>query len=314
MKKEQSITPWQPMTLDEFAEYERGNGATVEKVEGVWWKAIRPLFYRPLFPYAKLDPGSVKPPAKSVFGGYQHAVIRPEGANSYLNPFQFQDIRTYSIGSVGKSSRKHIRNAARSLSVREITDPDYFIADAYPVYLEFYARTGYRWRKERTQHAKFAEYSRNLFAFPKVLIWGLYVGERLVGVNLSYVVQDVVFDASMFATSEALRLGASDLLWHTIRERASLVPEINCIYEGMPTGHPGIDHSKILRGCRVSALPACYRLNPLVHCVVKRFGKQALLKIKGKNDDEIRSAHYEEMNEVRNPAILKPLACSEGTL
>ena len=313
MTREQGITAWQPMTLDEYAEHERNNGATLEKVEGVWWKAIRPFFYRPLFPYAKLDPGTVKPPAKSVFGGYQHAVTRLDGANSYLNLFQFQDIHAYSIESAGKTLRKHIRKAAGSLCVREISDLDHFIADAYPVYLEFYARTGYRWRKDRTQQESFAEYSRRLFSFPKVLVWGVYAGERLVGVNLSYVVQDVVFDASMFATSEALKMGASDLLWHVLRERASTIPGINYIFEGMPTGHAGVDRSKILRGCHVSALPAYYRLNPLVHCVVKRLGKQALFKIKGKNDDEIQSAYCEQMNDDPNPANLNPLACNEGT-
>src|SRR5512137_2889394 len=130
MKGEQGRTPWQPMTLDEYAEYERSNGASVVKVDGVWWRAIRPFFYRPLFPYAKLDPGSVKPPATSVFGGYQHAVTHSVGANSYLNLIQFQDTHTYSIESVGKSMRKNIRKAASSLSVREIIDLDHFIADA----------------------------------------------------------------------------------------------------------------------------------------------------------------------------------------
>lgn len=295
--------PWQPMTLDEYADYERGNGTVLEQVDGVWWRAIRPFFYRPLFPFTKLDPGSFRPPPKSLLGGYQHAVVHSGAANSYLNPIQFLDIHDYSIETTGKSFRKHVRKAARSLSVREIDDVNLFIAEAYPVYLEFYERTGYAWRKDRTEAQRFAEYSRRLFGFSKVLIWGVYAGDRLTGVSLSYVVQDVLFDASMFTTSEALKLGASDLLWHALRERAATAAGVNRIYEGMMTGHTGVDLSKILRGCHVSALPAYFRLNPLVQCLAKRFRRSDLLKVQGLSDSEVERVYCEEMGHHLSAAI-----------
>ena len=167
------------MSADEYAAMQLAFGGKLIESGGVWWRQVRPLFYRPLLVYRELHPETLRYPSGSLVGGAQHAV--PEGvrANSSLNLLLFEDPGNYSLEGLTRNKRYQLRWATRTCAVRRITDVDNLIAEAHPVYLSFYERTKYGYKQERTDEQHFAAWARTLFSFPKVLVLGAYRQEEL---------------------------------------------------------------------------------------------------------------------------------------
>jgi len=284
--------PWKPMSIDEYADYESGNGATLVKVDDVWWRAVRPFFYRPLFPFQRLAPGTVKPPSPSRLLGYQHPVPEGEPSNSFLNAVVFEDIHGYSLDTLKKDKRYNIKKALKHLSVKRIEDYREFVEGGYSVYLAFFDRTRYKWKSDRIHRQAYVKWATNVFRFPQIVTHGVYRDGTLSAVNISYRVEDVIFDAAFFSTTEALRMGSSELTWHVIREQAAAVRDARCIYEGPLLGNKGLDESKLFRGCTIRCQPAFLSMNPLVLFLLKRAGKTAYEKLAGMNEQQIRGKYY----------------------
>jgi hypothetical protein len=59
--------PWQSMTVEEFARFRRSLGERVIPANGVFWRQVRPLFYRPLLPYQEYPSKSVSGPFPAFF-------------------------------------------------------------------------------------------------------------------------------------------------------------------------------------------------------------------------------------------------------
>jgi len=135
------IPVWESMSADEHGFMQLAFGAKAFKRGGVWWRQVRPFFYRPLHPYRELPPETLAFPFGALIGGAQHVVPEEAKANSHLNLLLFEDLRDYSLERLTKNKRYQIRRATITFSVSRITDVDQFIAEAYPVYLSFYERT-----------------------------------------------------------------------------------------------------------------------------------------------------------------------------
>ena len=60
---------WERMSADEFAAVELALGGKVVKSGDVWWRQVRPFFYRPLLPYRELRPGTLRYPLRFRMGG-----------------------------------------------------------------------------------------------------------------------------------------------------------------------------------------------------------------------------------------------------
>ena len=272
---------WERMTIDEYAELASKMGARLHKIDDVWWKEVRPFFFRPLFPFASFIPHSQKAPLSSFLVGFQHLVPTKEYANSNMHFLIFDDLRNYSIESLTHDYRKNIKKGLKNFQVKTISGPGELIDDGFAVYQSFYMRTHYYWKTERTNKKEFVKWVETLFSFPKLLLLGVYSQEHLQAVSVSYFVMNIIIYATYFSKTEALQGRSSELMLHAIRERAASCDGVNWIYMGSPGTKESLDYFKTSRGCKVISKPAYYRLNFVTHFLLKQFRKEDYKKLVG---------------------------------
>ncbi len=271
--------PWEQMSIDEYAEYEMKNGTPLLKSGDIWWRAVRPFFYRPLFPFQKLNRTEIVAPKRFVFG-YQHAVKEESQANSTLKLMIYPDIKNYSIDRLSRKRRYYIRKAMNLLEVQCLTDCEMFIRNAYEIYREFFDRTKYNYKKSRLKKQKFAAWSENIFNRKKIRVHGVFNrGNVMVAVHISYLIGNILFNASCFAKKIALETWATDLVDHCIREDATRQENISLIYDGPYTGKCGIDRAKLLRGDIIYNLPAYTSMGKYIVGFLKLFNNNLYAKI-----------------------------------
>ena len=267
------------MSADEYAAMQRAFGAKVVKAGDTWWRQVRPFFYRPLLPYRELRPETLRYPSGSLVGGAQHIVPDGVPANSFLKLLVFEDPHDYSLDRLTQNSRYHVRRAAKNFTVGRMIDVNAFISKAHPVYLSFYDRTKYSYRPERTDQRQFAAWARTLFSFPKVLVLGAYRQEELVSVSVSYIVEEALFTATFFSSTDALRDYVSDLMLHAIREQAAANDGVKLIFASTAGMERGLDDYYLRRGAILARKPALLKMNPLVGMLLKTFKKDEYNKV-----------------------------------
>jgi len=271
---------YQRMTIQEYALYQRSLGLKVEKRNDVWWAEVRPFFFRPLIPLAEVDPDATRYPGKSRIGGFLHAVPPSATTNTEMNFFIYDDIQRYSLGQLKEKHRHITRKGIRNFEARQLTDAGTFIDGAYELYLSFFARTRYQYKKERLDRAYFIDWSEKLFGDDRVLVVGAYRMGKLSAIDVSCQVEGLIIDEIFFSNKESLDLKVTDFLLHTIREAAAF-SDAAYIFRGLPSGHRTLDESKLTRGCKVMRKPALLWINPLALYTAKLFMKKCYSKLLG---------------------------------
>jgi len=279
---------WERMSIDEYARLETAYGGKLERVDGVWWKECRPFFYRPLFPFAAFDPGRASAPALARLCGYQHPVRNGGPANSHVNYF-LCDTLGYSLDALSRNRRKKIRRALKQARVERISDFDVFVEQGYRVYLSFYERTRYAWRKDRVRKESFVAWAESVFAFPKLMILGVFSGEGLAAIDIAFRVEDLVIDAAFMSSSEHLHLKPSDLASHFLREETSRISGARYIFSGTYGTKPGIDRHMLDQGCKVLTLPARCKLMPGLGLLLRAAGPRLERRVKGFSRAELEA-------------------------
>ena len=269
---------WEPMTIDEFAAFQRSSGAAVVKIQGVWWTEARPFFFRPLFPFAAIRPQFNKYPIQSMVGGVLHLVPADVSANSAMHLFLYDELKDYSLDKLAAKQRWVIKKGSDNFCARRITGLDQFVDEACRIYESFYNRTRYFYKKERTNKDSFTAWAKTLFQHPKIVVMGAYHQDRLSAVDVSYRVDDVIIDDVFFSDTESQPLKVTDFLVHTLREAAKS-SDARVIFRGFPTGKQTLDESKVTRGCKILKLPAFCRINPLALYVGKAFMNESYKKL-----------------------------------
>jgi hypothetical protein len=277
---------WQQMSVDEFAEFEISNGESLVKVDGIWWKRVRPFFYQQLFPFRELAQQSFRAPWKAYVGGYQYTVPENVSSNSRMHFLVFDDLPHYDIGKLSANNRMRIRKGLRALEAREVIDLEELRTSGYEAYLSFYRRTQYSYGTERLDRENFEKWARNLLRFPKVKILGGYLNGKLSAINISYLVDRIVYYASYFAHEDSLKYQISDLIVHQLRLMAANRSDVEYIFMGRPTGKSGLDDFKLSRGCRILSKSACFRLNPAAEVMLRSIMPDKYRKLTGALDME----------------------------
>ncbi|MGB6546693.1 MAG: hypothetical protein WA871_05640 [Candidatus Acidiferrales bacterium] len=250
------------MSHEDFAALERTQGAHIREVDGVYWRRVRPFFYRPLFQFQEFSPSAVRAPAAARLGCYQFAVPNGHAANSHLNLLMFEDAPKYSIASLDQNRKRQVRLGIKALTIREISDPAELKEGGHPAYLSFFERTRYEYKSDRRDKSVFARWVDDQFRFPGNIILGAYRGSELAAVGISQVVGDTLVYSTFFAGDIGLKHCAADLMLHTVREQAAALPCVRQIFAGMYKGGNGPDSSLVLRGCKIVRKPAILRVNP----------------------------------------------------
>lgn len=166
---------------------------------------------------------------------------------------------------------------------------DQLIEEGFQVYLSFYKRTGYSYRKDRIDEKVFADWARLLFRFPKVRIWGAYSKNGLVSIWTNCLVEDVLFLLSALNSLEGMNLRSSELMLHTVRICAAKQSDIQCIYTGTLSTKQSVNNFKIERGARVLALPAYLHLHPVLFSLIRMVRKDLFERLKGMDERQIES-------------------------
>lgn len=250
------------MSVDEYAALERQLGARLCNVNGVWWRRVRPFFYRPLYPLKPLDSDVVHPPALSCLGGVQYQVRAGVTANSWLHYVVSQPASAYSMESLGRKDARSLRAAQKKLVVQRIELTGGLVRQAHEAYLEFYQRTRYTYKAERQDPGKFADWAAVISKSPKLLVHGAFVEGRLRAVSVSSRVEDTVLYATFFAANEVLKMGGSDLMLHAVRQAAAAAPGVRRVFGTMFKGGGGHDSFYLYRGFQLVREPAILRVNP----------------------------------------------------
>jgi len=224
---------WERMTIDEYAAFQRANGMKLTKVDSIWWAEVRPFFFRPLLPFAEINPKSKQYPLKSRIGGFKHVVPSGASANSHMNFFFFDELQDYSLNKFSHDRRNIIRRGLKNFSVRQINDVSEFVNDVYDIYVSFYHRTKYSYQKKRLNKKYFSSWAKTLFEYPKILISGVYHHDKLSAVNLSYFIEETIIDATFFSDTQSRKLQVTDFIVHIIREAAASSNAKN-IFMGSP--------------------------------------------------------------------------------
>jgi hypothetical protein len=255
------------MSQDEYARLQAAMGTRSVAVGSVHWRVVRPLFYRPLLPFVRLEAGAAKLPRLAWLGCAQYAVTEPADADSCIAILAFENLGAYRPESLEKKLRYQIRKAESRFEIRPIQSAEELGQQGYPVYCSFLQRTNYLFDRRRRERGRFTEWSRALFSFPQVLVLGAYEDGVLRAVSVTYQVEDILCYATFFAESESLRHFVSDAMLHAVRSLATRAPSARLMFAGMRGMGRGLDHYYIHRGASVLELPARIsgnRLAPLV--------------------------------------------------
>lgn len=272
---------WARLSVAEYANFERAHGAKIVQVGEIYWRQVRPFFFRPLLPYRTYRPGAVRQPGWAALGGYQHAVPAGETANSRLKLRMFDKPQEYVPASLDRKRRHLLEFAATEFTVRLITDVTEFKAQALPVFQSFYERTHYWYKAERRYPAGFDRWADTLFQTPKLIVLGGYRNGVLGGVSVSLLVEDTLVYLVSFCSSTGLRMHLADLLLHSLRTAAAGSPGVARVFAGMESRERGLDEFFERRGARLVALPATCRLNPIAGAILQRFLPQQYVRLTG---------------------------------
>ncbi|HEY7292603.1 MAG TPA: hypothetical protein VH583_22390 [Vicinamibacterales bacterium] len=275
------------MNTDRYAAFEQATGGKLVKAGDMWWRQVRPLFYRPLLPFKKHD---LKETMRGVhrIGAFQHGVLDGQSSNSYLNPIVFDELGTYDMKNLRKNVRSQVKKALQSdISVRRIIDEGELAEKGHSVYLSFLERTKYSFDSNRRQKEGFARWVHTILQFPEAVVLGSFAGEEMLSFEISCLVEGAVILKTIVNSDRALKLYVPDLLLHHTRISARQQSEIELIYDSMLTHSAGINEFKILRGGKVVALPAFLHLNAATVWLIKRSSKSAYDKLRGFGHDEL---------------------------
>lgn len=261
---------WHPMTPDEYAALQLALGAKLVKAGNVWWRRIRPMFYRPLLYYEPLEGNCILPPI-GWLGAYQYAVPNAAISNSTLDFLVLDGLPSYDIAQLEKRKRWLIRQAAKTFSIRPISEASELKHSGHPVYVSFYERTRYTYMERRCRKPVFDRWAETIFEVGKPLVLGGYENGNLKGVSVSYRVRDTLIYSTVFVETGALKRNLGDLMFHEFRVRAAQETEIRRVILRPYHGGNSLDSYYLFRGAKLVRQPARVNAAPFLLTVLKMF-------------------------------------------
>jgi hypothetical protein len=259
-----------PMTPAEYAAVERELGAKVVERGGVFWRQVRPFFYRPVLPTQEFSTAQISRPF-SWPNGFQFALTDQPAANSQVNFIMLDGLREYSPDQLGRRRKQLVRAASQIFQVRPLRDLREFKEQGYRAYRSFYDRTGYAHRADRKDEKTFHGWAEKVFSHPKAILLGGYGAEGLLGVSRSYLVGKTLVYATLFCETEALKKNIGELMFHELRMLAAGDARIAEIYVRNYQAGNSLDQYYLLRGCKLVSKPAHLVLPAGIGAAVKIF-------------------------------------------
>ena len=271
---------WDRMNIDEFAMYQKDEGTKVLKIDGIWWRKVRPFFYRPINPFVEIRPFSRNFPFNCFRRGFQHVVPSDCESNSSFNFFIYDNLQNYSFDILSTKRRNTIRKGIKHLTAKPLKDISEFTKEAYKIYYSFFQRTNYKYFKKYLHPKNFESWAKTLFSYPKITIIGIYHQKYLSAISISCLVDDIIFYDYFFSYKEIQKFQVTDFVTHFIRNAAAST-QAKYIFMSMPSGKRSLDQSKLNRGIKLLKKPAYINVNSSVLLFLKILKKDKYNKIIG---------------------------------
>lgn len=256
------------MTLSDYAKQQGRLGAKIICRNGVYWRKIRPFFYRPLLPVEGYSKPDVKTPVAWP-SGFQYVVGDGQQANSTMNFIMLEDLPGYSLESLTHKRRQLIKRAAQQFQVRPLQDSDKLKAQGHSVYLSFYQRTRYSYKQDRNSYSVFCKWIDTLFSSPETIMLGGYGPNGLSAISTSYWVNQTLVYSTLICESEALHKNLGELMFHEIRQLAASQSGIKQIYVRNYHGGNTLDQYYLYRGCQLVRKPARLEIPQPFHSMLR---------------------------------------------
>lgn len=272
------------MSVDEYAAYQTALGERIVKAGEVYWRRVRPLFYRPLLFFEPVKENRVRLPLLGSLGAVQYVVVDGDRANSAMKLIIREPASEYSIDCLDRSKKRQIRQAEKLFTVRPIGDLECFANKAYQVYLDFYERTHYAYKSDRRDAGRFRAWAQIVFRFPQFLVLGAWLGTELQAVAIAQRISHTIVYSTFFASTAAMRCHVASLVLHHVCRIAADVGAKR-IVTGLVHQEIGLAEFYLQRGFKVVTKPAVIRGNPLALAVLRIFcpAKYALLRTGGQD-------------------------------
>ena len=268
------------MTPGEYALAQRAFGQRVVCQNGRFWRRVRPCFFRPLLVWEPITEARVALPG-AFLGGCQYVVANGGEANSTLSFLVYDRPHEYALAEQSHNRRRLILLALKNFVFKSVSDPREFKEQGYFAYLDFYRRTNYAYKSERTRRSGFEKWADALFGIRKAVVVGGYDSRGLAAVSVSYWVNDTLVYATLFSATEALRKHVCEGMLHVIRQIACEQAGIQQVLARTFDGGCGRDHYYLLRGCALVRKPARLVLKPVTHALLKTFLATQYAKVRG---------------------------------
>lgn len=247
----------QPIDLETYAEIQRRQDARIFRHGLVYWRQVRPFFFRPLLPYEQVEDLERSGPGRWPCA-FQYVTTNPDHANSSINFLVFDGTRHYALETLGKKRRWQINAAAKHFTIRPIVQARELIEGGHRAYVSFYERTHYEFKRERTQKEHFATWANNMFLSPASFVLGAFGKDGLAAVSVSFWVAQTqtLLYSTLFAETGAQRSGVCELMLHELRVAVARQPGISRILLRPYQGGNSHDQYYLLRGAALCRRPA----------------------------------------------------------
>lgn len=284
---------WQPMSIDEYADLERGCGSVILQYSSIWWRRVRPFLFRPLNPFEPTSCKAIRP-RLGPLAAVQHSVEDIESANSFLNLLVFDQIQDYCIEVLRKHHRRYVREAMRNeIELKHITDSKTLSHGLHEVYLAFYKRSRYSFNKNRLELKHFNQWIDCHLNQSKAEVIVATHQNKPVGIYITCLHDSTLVWKTAVNSPLALTLRVPDLVLHRYHEEAKKQPEIKRIFCGYFTGHSGPDTFKLRRGAKIITLPAHLRIHPCMLQFFKRICPSAYQSLVGFTPEQIQTMTFD---------------------
>ncbi len=251
--------------------------------EGVWWREVRPFFFRPVLPFAVLSNEVAPPSFRASIGGFQYLVSAEAAANSAMDFLVFRAADRYNLEELKAGRRWEVRSAAKRFVVRPIVEAREFAEAGHPIYVAFFERTGYSYLSQRVKRDRFRGWAEALFRDGGALVLGAFSGTEMVAASVSRRVDDTLLYSTFFARYEAMRHHVSSLMLHAVREAARDHREIRTVFAGMRKSGQArsVDEFYLLRGATIETRPARLCVNAAASIILRIVRPTLLRRLKG---------------------------------
>ncbi len=265
--------------IDSYVASLQQDGQSLIFSQDIWWRQVRPFFFRPLLGFLSCGEAKVAPCWQARLGGFQYPVDVDSAKNSRLGFLVFRCPGDYTLDSLRGSRRWEVRNAAKRFELRAFGSAEEFAELAHPVYRDFQTRTHYGYRSDRRQYEHFMTWSRQMWQSGGSNIWGAFEGDQLEGVGVFRLAQGTLFYSSFFGRTTGIKNHVAGFMLHRIREAAARYPGISRIVVGSPKldqASRTVDQFYLSRGCDIEWVPARLELNPITRRLL-RLAKPGLI-------------------------------------